>query len=325
MTGPTPQPVVSVIIPCHNAAATLPLQLEALATQTGAPPFEVVVVDNRSTDNTTGIVDEWATRVPFRLRLVRAGDFQGASYARNVGVRESTAELLMFCDADDAVSEFWVDHGRRCFDVSPVWSGSALSLEDAAFERSLPGIRQAIGDDPAWVAPVFAQENAAFPILMGGNFGATKAAMLSVGGFDQSLPSAGEDNDLGFRFRRSGYSVPVALTVRIAYRGKWDLATRRHLTFRSALAHALIATRYAVWPQSPYPHWLIEVLRCAGAGLKFSLRPRHANWTGWTLRTTSALGIAAGTVHYRFLRRVPEAQLGVGFTTNSDPERRVRA
>lgn len=40
-----PVPVLSVIVPCHNGASTLGIQLEALASQVGAPPFEVIVVD----------------------------------------------------------------------------------------------------------------------------------------------------------------------------------------------------------------------------------------------------------------------------------------
>lgn len=322
MTNPAPSPVVSVVIPCYNAASTLPLQLRALASQTNAPPFEVIVVDNRSTDDLEHVVAREAANVPYRLRLVQALGEQGASYARNVGVRESSAELLMFCDADDAVSEFWIDHGRRCFDVSPVWSGSALLLEDQIFELALPEIRAAMGDDPAWVSPVYEQEGDPFPILMGGTFGATKSAMTSVGGFDQSLPSAGEDNDLGFRFMRAGFAIPVAKTVRIAYRGKWELSTRWRLTFRGARAHAMIATRYRMWHLSPYPHWLGELIRCAGAALKLSLsHPRSADWTGWMLRMASALGIAHGTIVFRLLKRVPKPQIGSGLVIRTTESR----
>lgn len=306
------RPEVSVVIPCFNAASTLPLQLQALATQTGAPSFEVLVVDNRSTDGLSALVREWTPRAPFALRLVRAHAHQGASYARNVGIRESQAPYLMFCDADDAVSEFWVDHGRRCFETTPVWSGSAILLPDDVFELDLSGIRRAMGDDSSWIPPVFEQEDQAFPILMGGNFGATKSALMEVGGFDQSLPSVSEDNDLGFRLRCAGFSVPVAKTVRIAYRGKWDLATRRRLAYRSALAHALIASRYRAWSVSPHKRWLRELSRTLGASAKMATQRRSADWPGWVTRLASALGLAYGNLKYHRLRLVPRAQLGIG-------------
>ena len=62
-------PSVSVVIPVYNGARTLPLQLEALRTQVGAPPFEVIVVDNRSTDDLQGAMRPFMESGP-SLRVV---------------------------------------------------------------------------------------------------------------------------------------------------------------------------------------------------------------------------------------------------------------
>lgn len=104
----------SVVIPAYNASATLPAQLRALAAQEPSPhvegDLEVVVVDNRSTDGTAEVVarlaDELADRLP-RLRCLSAPDQPGASYARDVGSRSATGELLLYCDSDDVVSPGW--------------------------------------------------------------------------------------------------------------------------------------------------------------------------------------------------------------------------
>lgn len=97
---------IAVIIPALTAAETLPHQLEALANQEGADPFEVLVCDNGSTDGTPDLVPTWADRL--NLRLVDASAVKGAAHARNCGALATTAEKLLFCDADDYVSPNWV-------------------------------------------------------------------------------------------------------------------------------------------------------------------------------------------------------------------------
>src|SRR5687768_13227438 len=90
-------PVISVLVPAHNAAATLGDCLTALAAG-GGPPHEVVVVDDGSTDATAEI----AAR--FGVRLVRLRRQSGAAVARNVAARHASADLLFFVDADVLVT-----------------------------------------------------------------------------------------------------------------------------------------------------------------------------------------------------------------------------
>ena len=73
---------VSVVIPAHNAAGTIRAQLDAVLGQQWTGTWEVIVVDNRSTDNTLAIVEECAQRDP-RLRIVQALERKGIGYTRN--------------------------------------------------------------------------------------------------------------------------------------------------------------------------------------------------------------------------------------------------
>src|SRR4051812_28957961 len=95
--------LVSVVIPARNAARLLPLQLAALAKQTYAGTWEVVVADHRSADGTARVASEWAARLPC-LRVVSVGRRGGANVARNEGARAARGEVLAFCDADDVAS-----------------------------------------------------------------------------------------------------------------------------------------------------------------------------------------------------------------------------
>src|SRR4051812_42896987 len=99
--------MLSVIIPCYNAAETIGVQLDALTTQPCAEPFEIIVADNGSTDGTRGVVFRHQAHFP-HLRIVDASARRGSACARNVGARMAAGDKLAFCDADDEVAPRWV-------------------------------------------------------------------------------------------------------------------------------------------------------------------------------------------------------------------------
>jgi glycosyltransferase involved in cell wall biosynthesis len=86
---------VSVVVPAFNAEAHIASALDSILAQT-VPPFEVIVVDNGSTDRTAEIAG--ARGEPVRVVLE---DEQGPAATRNRGAREAHGELLAFCDPDD--------------------------------------------------------------------------------------------------------------------------------------------------------------------------------------------------------------------------------
>jgi glycosyltransferase involved in cell wall biosynthesis len=100
--------LVSVILPIRNEEAHLAQQLRALAGQTYAGPWELVVVDNGSTDASIEIVKAWGDRFP-GLRVVDASSKPGLNYARNRGVADARGDLLAFGDADDEATPRWLE------------------------------------------------------------------------------------------------------------------------------------------------------------------------------------------------------------------------
>src|SRR5205807_9629623 len=99
--------VASVILCVRNGASTIGDQLAALARQTCPDPWEVVVVDNGSSDGTAGVVQQWRDRLP-GLRIVSANQGVGLAYARNVGSHAASGRILAFCDADDVADPGWL-------------------------------------------------------------------------------------------------------------------------------------------------------------------------------------------------------------------------
>jgi glycosyltransferase involved in cell wall biosynthesis len=108
MTPPTPR--ISVVIPTFNRATLLGETLDRLSTITPrcTEPWEVVVVDNNSTDETPAVVSsrQGAFPVPLRYLFERV---QGRSNALNAGISATSSEVLVFIDDDVMVAERWLD------------------------------------------------------------------------------------------------------------------------------------------------------------------------------------------------------------------------
>ena len=98
---------LSVIVPFFNSASTIACQLEALAGQCYSEPWEVIAVDNNSTDLSKAIVERYRNHLA-NLRIVDAFAQQSQAYARNVGAQAASGESLVFCDADDEVGVGWL-------------------------------------------------------------------------------------------------------------------------------------------------------------------------------------------------------------------------
>ena len=114
MASLSTQPEISVVVPSRNAGGSLPRLLDALAAQTAAQDrFEVIVVDDASTDATPGIARASA------VRLLQAGAHVGVAGARNLGIREARGGIVAFLDADCVPARDWVERGSAALDELP--------------------------------------------------------------------------------------------------------------------------------------------------------------------------------------------------------------
>jgi len=102
----------SVIIPTYNRANDLRPTLSSLAEISSRDPWELIVVDNNSTDETGDVVRQAQSWFPVPLRYIFEGN-QGRCAALNAGIIESTGEILVTTDDDVRVDEDWLDRAAE--------------------------------------------------------------------------------------------------------------------------------------------------------------------------------------------------------------------
>jgi glycosyltransferase involved in cell wall biosynthesis len=198
--------VISVIVPVRNGMPWLEQQLRALTEQECEEPWELVVADNNSTDESGLVVQRWSSRFPM-IRLVDASSAKGPGGTRNAGVEAAQGDLLAFCDADDVVHQGWLRAHISALAEADVSAGY--------FDPwSLNGLTP---PSPLTYAPPPGMTLFGFlPAAGSGNLAFRRRAFDDLGGFADDLMT-GEDLDLSWRAQLTGYryvSSPDAVVAR---------------------------------------------------------------------------------------------------------------
>ena len=235
----------SVILCVRNGAETVAEQLAALARQQCPDPWEVVVVDNGSSDGTVRVVEHWRDRLP-ALRIVAANEKAALPYARNVGSRTATGRILAFCDADDVADPGWLAGllaGAREADIV----GGRLDLEllNDAQARSW---RWSAGDE-LWRPTALGH----LPYAVGANFAVTRQAFEAVGGCDEAFVFCSDDIDLSWRIQRRGGVLTFREDAVMHYRLRADLKGTMRQQYRYGRTEALLRRKFSA--EMPPARW----------------------------------------------------------------------
>jgi glycosyltransferase involved in cell wall biosynthesis len=111
------RPVISVVISTYNRARSLESAIASVIRQADPPAYELIVVDNRSTDETAAVVRRIAAQHS-NVRYVYE-ERQGVSYGRNAGIDAAGSDLLAFTDDDVAVAPDWLRAILRAAEEHP--------------------------------------------------------------------------------------------------------------------------------------------------------------------------------------------------------------
>ena len=271
-------PLISVVIPARNAAATIGRTLDALRAQDLGDPYEVIVVDNGSEDETAAIAERAGVTV------IRQGHERPGS-ARNRGVAAATATRIAFTDADCFPEPGWLRAGLR-------------ALENADL------VQGAVDADPATPRHPFDRT-----VELGGptalfetaNLFVTRDAFERAGGFSDWAAAAidepfGEDAVFGWEARRQGARFTFAPSARVAHavfaRGPAAyVAERRRLVYFPALVARVPELR---------DEMLTARVFLTTRSLRFDLAVAGV---GMTVKRRSALPLLAALPYASWLRR----------------------
>jgi GT2 family glycosyltransferase/membrane protein implicated in regulation of membrane protease activity len=194
-------PFISVAVCSYNGSATIRDTMEALQ-RLDYPNFEVVVVNDGSTDNFAQIVKEYP------VRLISTPN-QGLSNARNTAAQYAKGEIIAFIDDDAYPDPHWLHYLAYAYENS---NHAGIGGPNIAPEEDGP-VAHCVANAPGGPVHVLTTDEIAEHIP-GCNMSFRREVYLKVGGCDPIYRAAGDDVDLCWRIQDAGYTIgfhPAAL------------------------------------------------------------------------------------------------------------------
>ncbi len=187
-------PRFSVVVCTFNGGQTIRGTLEGLQ-QISYPDFEIIVVDDGSTDQTAAIASEYP------VRLIRTSN-HGLSCARNIGLANATGEIVAYTDDDARPDPDWLKFLAAAF-------ADSVHAGIGGPNLAPPGdgwIADCVANAPGGPKHVLFTDELAEHIP-GCNMAFRKAQLEAVGGFDPQFRTAGDDVDLCWRLQERGWTI----------------------------------------------------------------------------------------------------------------------
>jgi glycosyltransferase involved in cell wall biosynthesis len=217
---------VSVIICCYNSAQRIVPTLQHLQNQFFEIPisWEIILVDNNSTDNTIEIATDFWAKNPITQFTILKETQIGQAYARNKGVENANYNVLSYIDDDNWVPANWISTVFESFDTNPNMGVLGCNIE-ASFETPAPNWINKYLDGYA-IGQLYQQSNVTD---LGAVYGAgmcirkealdllkTKGWKAYLSGRSMKKLYGGDDSELCYAVRLIGYQIfyDKALTIK---------------------------------------------------------------------------------------------------------------
>jgi GT2 family glycosyltransferase len=254
-------PRVSVVVCTHNGAATIADCLEGVTTL-DYPEYEVVVIDDGSTDDTAAIAARFAD-----VAIIRTEN-RGLSAARNTGLAHASGELVAYLDDDARPDPQWLRYLARSFARTQHVGIGGPNIQPPA--HSL--MARAVAAGPGGPIHVLLTDTLAEHIP-GCNMAFRREALRAVGGFDPRFRVAGDDVDLCWRLQARGWTLGYSPAAVVDHRARATLRAYWRQQRGYGRAEALLERK---WPEryngGGHVTWAGRVYGSSAAG------HRHRRW-----------------------------------------------
>lgn len=286
-----PWPRISVVVCSYNGERTIRDCLDGLM-RLDYPDFEVIVVDDGSTDATASIAREY----PFRLIST---ENRGLSSARNTGMEAATGEIVAFTDDDARPDPHWLTYLAASFlrgDYTGVGGPNIPPAGDGP-------IADCVANAPGGPVPVLLSDTVAEHIP-GCNMAFRRDRLMAIGGFDPRYRAAGDDVDVCWRLQERGWTLGFSPAAMVWHHRRNSVKTYWRQQQGYGKAEALLeqkwpekynAAGHLAWAGRLYGKGLTRFLQGSG-------RIYHGIWGGAPFQSIDAP--AAGVL--RSLPLMPE-------------------
>ena len=225
------RPRLSVVMPVYNAESTLAECLTRLCNSSFGD-FEIVLVDDGSTDHTRAIAAN------FPVRIVRSPGRVGPAAARNVGAGAADGDVLFFLDSDVMVRPDTVSRVAAAFERADVEGVIGVQAADMR-HRDLPSQYKNL-----WMRWTYLQKTGDVPLFYTTAAAIRREAFLRAGGFDQGYATPNvEDTAFGQKLAQLGIRVRVAPDVEVEHVKRYSLAGLLRTDFMRAISMTRLKLR----------------------------------------------------------------------------------
>jgi len=281
-------PLISVIMPTYNRADMLRGALESLMRQEagGAFSYEIIVVDNASTDGTKAVVHQVAAESPVPVRYYHQ-DVPGDAPTRNCGVTHARGEWLAFVDDDELAAPDWLRQLFRAAQETgaPIIGGAVhLDLPQEVLNRLSRFVRTTSLREIDYYPNIHPYTGKRLPGT--GNALVARKVIESVGAFDASKVCGESDSDFFLRVKTAGMALYYT----------------PHAIVRHRVAPNRLTTEYFRWDAQQGCN--------AFAGLDFKYKGRRWLIVRCVARIAHALLVVVPKLVWGWLRRDPREVLG---------------
>lgn len=206
------QPLVSVIIPVKNEGEWIRRTIDSIYQVKTTLPFEVIVVDNHSSD---GCCDFLTTRNHHRLTLLQEKQ-NGIAKARNTGASVAKGDVLIFCDGHLLFEDNWMEHL-----IEPIQQGRADATNPCIVDCKNP---KRMGFGYTWGENLTINWNPGLsipfpsPFLAGGCLAIKSEVFQKIDGFDRAFRGWGyDDQEISLKLWLFGYRCLIQPRVKISH------------------------------------------------------------------------------------------------------------